>query len=574
MNATFSNTLPARPGSLDWLWRELAPSHDRKVRTLILISGAVLCVIISMALQVPELAVSAYMIFFISKETKTVTTIVGVLGLVGLTMGVAVSLLLYQLTYGHPELRIPSMAIVLFLGMYLSRALVLGPLAFLLGFVIAVTQSIGDLLPSPELLVRAILWLWVAIAYAVVLTVVLNRLFLPQPAGPPRHPPKPKSLFVPDAFTNPAHVRFALKVTLAAMFCYVFYSAVDWFGIHTAFITCVFISLESTGHTLHKGVLRAGGCLIGGLLALLSIIFLIPHMETIASLAVLVACVSVIAGWVATGTERIAYAGLQIAFAFFYGLFPGFQGFAPSTDLHEVRDRVAGILLGLMVTALVFHFIWPERAMDRLRDILRQVLRQLAGLLVIPRPETPVNEAKSQAAVSAAEILKELDQARREAELTGFEIDAPQPRERVSLDCLETILSQAERVLALATSLTSDSAWREWQQLPLDVQTVESKLRNAIARCVERAGNGDSAENTDANLSTALARWTETIRQLSLESSRITLVSRIAAEVQHFGRNYQEPAPLKEHQRRSGFEPERLVAVAKELLGKNRRSHE
>src|SRR5271154_1145308 len=99
MSATFPGAQLARPGWLDWLRRELAPSHERRVRTLILVCGAVLCVIISMALQVPELAVSAYMIFFISKESKTVTTIVGVLGLVGLTIGIALSLLLYQVTY-------------------------------------------------------------------------------------------------------------------------------------------------------------------------------------------------------------------------------------------------------------------------------------------------------------------------------------------------------------------------------------------------------------------------------------------------------------------------------------------
>ena len=366
MNATFADAQPARPGWIGWLGRELAPSHDRKVRTAIMVCGAVLCVIISMALQIPEVAISAYMIFFISKENKTLTTITGVVGLICLTIGIVVTLLLYQLTYGHPELRIPSMTIALFLGMYLTRVLVLGPLAFLLGFVVAATQSIGDLLPSPELLVRATLWLWVALAYAVGLTVILNRLFLPKPTGPPQHLPKPKGLFVPDAFTNPAHIRFALKVTLAAMFCYVLYSGIDWFGIHTAFITCIFIALESTGRTLHKGILRAVGCIIGGLLALFSIVFLVPHMETIASLVVLVAAVSAIAAWVATGTERIAYAGLQIAFAFYYGLFPSL-GYAPDTDLDNVRNRVVGILLGLIVTALVFQFIWPERAARSLR---------------------------------------------------------------------------------------------------------------------------------------------------------------------------------------------------------------
>jgi multidrug resistance protein MdtO len=82
-------------------------------------------------------------------------------------------------------------------------------------------------------------------------------------------------------------------------------------------------------------------------------------METIASLVVVVACASAIAGWVASGSELISYAGLQIAFAFFYSVF---QGYAPDTDLDNVRNRVIGILFGLIVTGLVFHYIWPERA--------------------------------------------------------------------------------------------------------------------------------------------------------------------------------------------------------------------
>jgi uncharacterized membrane protein YccC len=331
-----------------------------------MVGGAVLCVIISMTLQVPQLATSAYMIFFVSKENKLLTTITGVGGLFVLTIGIAGSLLLYKFTYGYPELRISGMAIALFLGMWLSRILVIGPLGFLLGFIIAVSQSVGESVPSPEELVRGLLWLWVALAYAITLTVVLNLLFLPDAPKSTEHRSKPKRsepdgrhLFVPDAFTNPAHVHFALKVTFAAMFCYIVYEAIDWSGIHTAFITCTFIALESTEATLYKGTLRIVGCVIGGALALFSIVFLMPHMETIASLVVLVACASGIAGWVAAGSERISYAGLQLAFAFFYSVF---QGYAPDTDLDNVRNRVAGILFGLIVTGLVFKYIWPERA--------------------------------------------------------------------------------------------------------------------------------------------------------------------------------------------------------------------
>jgi multidrug resistance protein MdtO len=249
------------------------------------------------------------------------------------------------------------MAIALFLGMWLSRALVIGPLGFLLGFVVAISQSVGEEIRSPELLVRGLLWLWVAIAYAIAVTVVLNLLFLPDtPKTAARA--KPKSLFVPDAFINPAHLHFALKVTFAAMFCYIVYEAIDWTGIHTAFITCTFIALESTEATLYKGTLRIAGCVMGGALALFSIVLLVPHMETIASLVVLVACAVALAGWVATGSERISYAGFQIAFAFFYSVF---QGYAPDTDLDNVRNRVVGILFGLVVTGFVFRYIWPER---------------------------------------------------------------------------------------------------------------------------------------------------------------------------------------------------------------------
>jgi uncharacterized membrane protein YccC len=279
---------------------------------------------------------------------------------------------------------------------------------------------------------------------------VLNLLFLPDAPGPPAHLPKSKSFFVSDAFTNPAHVHFALKVTFAAMFCYIFYMAIDWSGIHTALITCTFIALESTGATLHKGVLRIGGCVIGGALALFTIVFLMPHMDTIASLVVVVACASTIAGWAATGSELISYGGLQIAFAFFYSVF---QGYAPDTDLDNVRNRVVGILFGLIVTGLVFRNIWPERTIDRLRDALRSALQQLARLLEIPHPESSIETAKSETHNLIAETSKSFEQARRYADLTVFELEESSATDQVSTSKLENILARAEEIFASAKSL-------------------------------------------------------------------------------------------------------------------------
>jgi uncharacterized membrane protein YccC len=297
-------------------------------------------------------------------------------------------------------------------------------------------------------------------------------------------------------------------------------------------ITCTFIALESTGATLHKGVLRIGGCVIGGALALFTIVFLMPHMDTIASLIVVVACASAIAGWVATGSELISYGGLQMAFAFFYSVF---QGYAPDTNLDNVRNRMVGILLGLIVTGLVFQYIWPERTIDRLRAALRAALQQLAQLLEIPRPQASIEAAKTESQARIEETAKGFDQARHYAELTEFEFEESPDREQTSLGNLESTLSRAEEVFGVATSLGSERAWDEWQQLTPAAKIAESELRDLAAKRIERVATSDVAKDTDADLSTAFDTWNETVRQLRPENSRSALVSRIATEVQRLG---------------------------------------
>ncbi|MEA3207499.1 MAG: multidrug resistance protein MdtO [Chthoniobacter sp.] len=370
-------SLPAAEMSwLAWLRRELAPAPGRSENAVRITVTVVLVVVIAMTLRVPEAAVSAYMVFFVTKAHRKATALVGILMILGVTIGIALSLLMYRLTIDRPELRIPGMAVMLFTGMFLSRVFEIGPLAFMLGFILSVTQSVAELAPSGELLVRAMLWLLVAIVYPIAITVVVSQFLLPVHAPPqPTVAKKKKPLLAPDAFTNPKYARFALKVTLAAMSCYILYTAVDWAGIHTAFITCIFIALEDTESTLYKGLLRIVGCLIGALLGFLSILYLVPHMETIASLVLLIGAVSLGAAWIGMGSERIAYAGLQIAFAFFMCLL---QGFGPDTDFDTIRDRIVGILLGIVMMTLIFCFLWPERSDDRLRPALGRALRKTA----------------------------------------------------------------------------------------------------------------------------------------------------------------------------------------------------
>ncbi len=193
-------------------------------------------------------------------------------------------------------------------------------------------------------------------------------------------PSKRVSLLVPNAVRNPDNVAFALKLSLCATICYVFYHAVDWTGISTCVTTVIITALSTRGAINQKLAQRVLGSIIGGLiLAIGATAFLFPHMDSITSLVVLVAAVSFLSAWCATG-RRFSYVGLQIALAFYL---VAFQGFGPSTELAPARDRFAGILVGLIVMWVVFDEIWPVPTLTVMRRKLASVVRNTAMLLTL-----------------------------------------------------------------------------------------------------------------------------------------------------------------------------------------------
>ena len=213
-----------------------------------------------------------------------------------------------------------------------------------------------------------------------------------QPKAAATAPAHARRLFAPDAFTNPAHWQFALKTTLAVMVVYFIYTMLDWPGMRTSIVTCFFVALGSVGETVHKLTLRISGALIGGLTAGLCIVYVLPHMTDVGQLCLLIAAVSAGAAWVATSSELLSYAGLQIAFAFFLGIL---QGYAPATDLTVLRDRVAGIVLGNIVMTVVFTVLWPESALPRLQAALKEASEAISA--VLKRTGDP-GEARARAA--------------------------------------------------------------------------------------------------------------------------------------------------------------------------------
>jgi multidrug resistance protein MdtO len=197
-------------------------------------------------------------------------------------------------------------------------------------------------------------------------------VFAPQPSsGDP-----PPTFFVRDALTNVAHIQFALKGCLTAGLCYIIYNGVDWPGISTAVTTCFLTALSTVGSSRQKQVLRISGALVGGfLIGMGSQIFILPYLDSIAGFTILFVIVSAFASWFMTSSARLSYFGVQIAVAFYL---IHLNSFAIEPSLSIARDRVVGILLGLIMMWLVFNQLWGASAVSDMKRAFLSAVRLLA----------------------------------------------------------------------------------------------------------------------------------------------------------------------------------------------------
>ena len=577
----------SQPGLLNILWDELKPYPGRGRATLRIAIACTAIVLVSNIFRLPYQDLLPFLILFLAKEEKITTAITAVLAMLGITIAVVAAIIIFKCTGNRPEFRIPGMALEIFVGMYLFRILSIGPVGWIMAFIISVAQSVVDLYPTSEEAVHWMLWVWVAVSLAVLVAWVstftlfpvaasrvlqrefvtgwetvstaakqlsdglpatgrrllrplarqgpirllkqlklslleshglrpkqteLTRLFLtfdkivkltlsysgkllksadpapisavdkailgritanteyfkrefadgfvpcglsidgnererartsanncatgetsgralqlveaentlqdlehPEAEQPESAAGRKPSLFVADAFSNPRHVQFALKVTLAGMIGYIFYTASDYFGIHTVYYTPLIIALASSGATIHKGVLRIAGCIVGGAIGLFSMIWVIPRFETLGMYLFIVFSVHGLAAWVAFGSERISYMGLQIAIAFDLGVL---RDYGPPREIDPIRDRFIGIVLGIIIISAVFSLVWPESARSLAREKLAACLRAIARLFHLGGS----NGSQSQREKLELEIGSRLSEANLYAEQATFEM--------------------------------------------------------------------------------------------------------------------------------------------------------
>src|SRR6516164_381390 len=293
------------------------------------------------------------------------------------------------------------------------------------------------------------------------------------------------SLFVADAFSNPSHVQFALKVTLAGMIGYLFYTASDYYGIHTVFYTPLILALSSTGATIHKGFLRIVGCIIGGALGLICLIWVIPRFETLETFLFVVFCVHGLAAWIAVGDDRVSYMGLQIALAFDLGFL---QGYGPSDNIDPLRDRFIGILIGICIVTTVFALIWPESAALSARERLAACLRSIARLLRVGQANNGTQNWSSQREQLELEIASRLSETNSYEEQAAFEklIQGSKTTERPKLG--DAIAATEEIFVCSLPWIREQRSGQTVQQAgePKSTSEFAERLPNAVEVCADR----------------------------------------------------------------------------------------
>ncbi|MEP9875593.1 FUSC family protein [Klebsiella sp. GW_Kp182] len=502
-----------------FLTRELRDAPGRANYTLRLTLSCAVLIVLFMTLHIPFLAVALIVVFYVSQPNVLMIKLVSVVFVVTVSVALGGVLLIIKWTYDYPLIRLVASVILFFCAIYLMRVLgKLGLAFFVVALAVIYAQTFPSMTSQSEILVRLLLWLWVAINTAILVTLLVNACFqqafpgyqfkarlvvmlrqtaqrlsqaddgtppptvteiagqfnqlrslyqqaaraTPDIAASPQawqslmaaalscshltallqpgddHPdarrriasqlnaladnlpaaaavqplivprdgansailqeiaevlarlargetiPLPQGevekapLLLPDAWSNPAYLHFALKTLLATLLCYVFYTAADWQGIHTIMLSCVIVAQPGLGATMQKTWLRIGGALLATLIALLLIVFVQPWTDSLSGLLAMTLPVFALAAWIAAGSERIAYAGIQIGFTFALAFL---SWFGPLSNLTELRDRVIGILLGVLVSSIVHLYLWPDSEAPQLKARLAQLYRQLAQTL-------------------------------------------------------------------------------------------------------------------------------------------------------------------------------------------------
>ena len=304
-----------------------------------------------------------------------------------------------------------------------------------------------------------------------------------------------QGLLAPDAFSNPAHLQFALRGMLASLLCYVIYSAIDWRGLSTSIATCVITALSTIGSSRQKQFLRLGGAIIGGFIfGMGAQMFVLPYLDGIAGFTLLFTVVTAISAWIGTATPRLSYLGVQLALAFYL---INMQEFAIQTSLAVARDRVCGVLLGLMAMWLVFDRLWVRSALDETQAAFARNLQMFAELTEqLLKPDR--NEAVKRIRQLRDQINVGFDQVRAQCDAILFEFGPARARKLEIREDIKRWQPSLRTLLQMQITFSQYRLQKPLQELPAAVAEAHTEFERSTARIARLMADDVSGKTTEA----------------------------------------------------------------------------
>ena len=241
-------------------------------------------------------------------------------------------------------------------------------------------------------------------------------------ALPPEPGPPPPRRWLPPFDRYAAE--FALKIALACVVALLIGLTSHQRSMETVVLNPLILAQGSYGATLRKAWLRIGGVVAGGSLAVLTVMTVMPNTGDVTVWLLVFFAVMLPSAYMALGSERIAYFGVQIAATYMIILVAE----RPVVDPHEALWRFYGTLLGAVALFGTFQLVAPDYAgrqlVGRFADLLRLLLdaHPPAGeALLSPARTRALGE---QVTAGLADVLRLAEEARFEGAVSGIDRDA------------------------------------------------------------------------------------------------------------------------------------------------------
>jgi multidrug resistance protein MdtO len=161
-----------------FLTRELRDAPGRANYTLRLTLSCAVLIVLFMTLHIPFLAVALIVVFYVSQPNVLMIKLVSVVFVLTVSVALGGVLLIIKWTYDYPLIRLVASVILFFCAIYLMRVLgKLGLAFFVVALAVIYAQTFPSMTSQSEILVRLLLWLWVAINTAILVTLLVNACF-------------------------------------------------------------------------------------------------------------------------------------------------------------------------------------------------------------------------------------------------------------------------------------------------------------------------------------------------------------------------------------------------------------